>query len=131
MSFNAAIAAPYTINCAGQQSYNSPKWTMNLAAQQTIPLGDHEIVLGADTQYKSSRNLGFAYLPQQRIGSTWTSNAQLSFGAADQSWSIAAYVRNIENERIQHFASTHPTAAFLTAGISAPRTYGVRGSFKF
>jgi iron complex outermembrane recepter protein len=134
VSFNAAATGttpPYTIDCAGNQSYNSPKWTMNLAAQQTLPIGDYELVLGADTQYKSSRNLGFAYLPQQRIGSTWTSNAQVSFGAADQSWSIAAYVRNIENERIQLFNSTHPTALFLTAGQSAPRTYGVRGSFKF
>lgn len=131
VSFNSANAAPFTIDCAGQQSYNSPKWTINLAAQQTIPLGNHEIVIGADTQYKSARNLGFAYLPQQRIGSTWTSNAQLSFGAADQSWSIAAFVRNIENDRIPLFSSTHPTAAFLTAGQSAPRTYGVRGSFKF
>jgi len=131
VSFNAANAAPYTINCAGNQSYNSPKWTMNLAAQQTIPVGDYELIFGVDTQYKSARNLGFAYLPQQRIGSTWTSNAQISFGAADDSWSIAAYVRNIENERIQLFSSTHPTAQFLTAGQSAPRTYGLRGSFKF
>lgn len=134
VSFNAAAVGttpPYTINCAGNQSYNSPKWTMNLAAQQTIPLGDHEIIVGVDTQYKSSRNLGFAYLPEQTIGSTWTSNAQVSFGAADKRWSIAAYVRNIENKRIQLFNSTHPTALFLTAGQSAPRTYGIRGSFKF
>ena len=134
VSFNAAAVGttpPYTINCAGFQSYNSPKWTMNLAAQQTVPVGDYELVLSADTQYKNSRNIGFAYLPEQRVGSTWTSNAQISFGPANDSWSIAAYVRNIENERIPLFASTHPTALFLTAGLTAPRTYGVRAGFKF
>lgn len=131
VSFNAANVSPYAINCAGFPAYNSPKWTMNLAAQQTFELGDYKLILGADTQYKSSRYIGFAYLPEQRIGSTWTSNAQISFGPADDGWTIAGFVRNIEGDRIPLFASTHPTAQFLTVGQSAPRTYGIRGSFRF
>lgn len=122
---------PYTIDCAGFQSYNSPKWTINLAGQQTVPLGDHRIVLSADTQYKSSQESGFAYLPQQRVESRWTSNAQVQFGPEDERWSIAAFVRNIENNRYFMFSSTHPTAAFLTAFQTAPRIYGVRAGVKF
>ena len=134
VSFNAAATgatAPYTVNCSGFQSYNSPKWTMNLAGQQTVPLGDYRVVLSADTQYKSGQNIGFAYLPQQRIGSHWISNGQIQFGPEDERWSLAAFVRNIENTRIRSFASTHPTAAFLTAFQTAPRTYGVRAGYKF
>ena len=134
VSFSATATGripPYTIDCSGFQSYNSPKWTINLAAQQTIPLGDFQIVAGADTQYKSSRNIGFAYLPQQRIGSDWISNAQIQFGPASEQWSISAFVRNIENNRTLTFASTHPTAAYLTAGQTPPRTYGVRAGVKF
>ena len=131
VTFNAALRSPYLVDCSGFQSYNSPKWTINLAAQQTIPLGDYQVVVGADTQYKSSRNIGFAYLPQQRIGSDWISNAQIQFGPEDEQWSISAFVRNIENNRTLTFASTHPTAAFLTAGQTPPRTYGVRAGVKF
>ena len=131
VSFNVTQTSPYTVDCSGFQSYNSPKWTINLAAQQTIPLGDYQFVVGADTQHKSSRNIGFAYLPQQRIGSDWLSNAQIQFAPADEQWSISAFVRNIENTRTRTFASTHPTAAFLTAGQTPPRTYGLRAGVKF
>ena len=134
VSFNAAATGatpPYTIDCAGFQSYNSPKWTINLAGQQTVPLGEYRFVLSADTQYKSAQNSGFAYLPQQREEARWTSNAQVQFGPEDERWSIAAFVRNIENNRYFTFSSTHPTAAFLTAFQTPPRTYGVRAGFKF
>ena len=134
VSFNAAATGatpPYTVDCAGFQSYNSPKWTINLAGQQTVPLGDYRIVLSADTQYKSSQNTGFAYLPQQREGERWTSNAQIQFGPEDERWSLAAFVRNIQNNRYFTFSSTHPSAAFLTAFQTAPRTYGVRAGVKF
>ena len=131
VTFNAALQSPYLVDCSGFQSYNSPKWTLNFGGQQTIPLGSYRFVISADTQYKSSRNVGFAYLPQQRIGSNWTSNAQIQFGPNDERWSITAFVRNIENERYLTFASTHPTAAFLTAGQTPPQTYGVRAGVKF
>jgi iron complex outermembrane receptor protein len=131
VSFNAAQQSPYTVDCSGQESYNSPKWTMNLGAQQTIPLGEYRFVLNADTQYKGSRNIGFAFLPEQRVAANWTSNAQIQFGPESERWSIAAFVRNIENDRIPIYTSTHPTAAFLTSGLTPPRTYGARASVRF
>jgi iron complex outermembrane receptor protein len=123
--------AVYNVNCSGFQSYNSPRWTMNLAAQQTIPLDDYQIVLGADTQYKGRRNAGFAYLAEQNLPSVWRSNAAISFGRADDMWSIQAFVRNIENNRTPVFMSVHPTASILISGTTPPRTYGVRASFRF
>jgi iron complex outermembrane receptor protein len=121
----------YNINCSNEPAYNSPRWTVNLAAQQTIPMGDYQIVVGADTQYKSSRVAGFAYLAEEILGSVWRSDAQISFGRADDRWSIQAFVRNIEDNRTPVFMSTHPTASILIAGTTPPRTYGVRGSFRF
>jgi iron complex outermembrane receptor protein len=61
----------------------------------------------------------------------WRSDAQISFGRADDRWSIQAFVRNIENNRTPVFMSTHPTANILIAGTTPPRTYGIRGSFRF
>lgn len=131
VTYTAANPSPYLIDCAGFTSYNSPKWTVNLAAQQTVPLGDYEVVFGVDTQFKSRRPLGFAYLPEQMDGPVWRTNAQLTFGPADKHWSIAGFVRNIENNRTPVYTSTHPTASFLVAGTTAPRTYGATAGFKF
>ena len=127
----SANPAFYNVNCAGTQAYNSPRWTVNLAAQQTFNVGDYKVVAGADTQYKTSRTVGFEFLPEQRVGPTWTTNAQLSFGPSNDRWSIAGFVRNIENDRILNFAVTHPLANALVGGSTAPRTYGVRASAKF
>ena len=131
VSFNAASASPYTVDCAGFQSYNSPKWTINLGGQQTIPLGDYHLVFDVDTQFKGRRNIGFAYLPEQVLPGVWRTNAQISFGRSDDRWSISGFVRNIENHRVPIYSSMHPTASFLIAGTTAPRTYGIRAGYKF
>jgi iron complex outermembrane receptor protein len=117
------------IDCSGLPAFNAPKWTVNLGIDQTIPVGDFEIGLHADTQFKSSRYLGFEYQPQMIQSSSWTSNANISFGPSDGQWSISAYVRNIENDRLL----TAPVlfGGILSAYSSAPRTYGVRASLDF
>lgn len=125
----ATIPPRVVVDCSGKQSFNAPKWSINLAAEQTIPLGDYNLVLGADTQYKSKRFMGFEYQTFQLQPSSWTSNAQVAFGPSDKRWGIAAFVRNIENDRLL-------LAPFVFGGLglaytTAPRTYGVRGSVKF
>ena len=131
VTFTPGQPAPYLIDCSGLPSYNTPKWTLNFSGQQTVKLSDFQVVLTADTQHRSSRYIGFAYLPQQLIGSTWATNAQVQFGPTSERWSIAAYIRNIEGDRIPIYSSLHPTANFLIAGTTAPRTFGVRLSAKY
>nr|WP_243853691.1 TonB-dependent receptor [Sphingopyxis panaciterrae] len=121
----------YNVDCAGKPGFNSPEWTLNLAAQQTFHFGEFELVAGADTQYRGGRFIGFQYLPEQYEPGVWRSNAQLSFGPANGRWSIAAFVRNIENNRTPIFSSTQPIANILVSTRTAPRTYGARIGFKF
>ena len=121
----------YTINCAGFPSYNSPKWTISLAAQQTFNVGDYKIVFGADTQYRGRRYAGFLYLAQENLPSVWRTDAQASFGPANDRWSVSAFIRNIEDHRTPVYESTQPIANALITGTTAPRTYGVRASAKF
>ena len=131
VTFNPALAAPYLVNCSGLPSYNSPKVTINVSGQQTIKLGDYQFVLAADTQHRSSRYIGFAYLPQQLIGANWVTNAQVQFGPQSDRWSIAGFIRNIEGDRIPIYSSLHPTENFLISTTTAPRTYGIRLSAKY
>ncbi len=87
--------------------------------------------MSADTQYRTKRYIGFAYLDGQLVRSTWQSNAQIAFGPSGDRWSIAAYLRNIENNRTPVYSSVHPMASILTVGTTAPRTFGIRASTKF
>lgn len=129
-SLNAATNI-YNVDCTGLSTYNSPRWTVNLGIQQTIPVGDFQVVLRADTQYKTKRYAGFAYLQEQLLPSVWRSNAQVTFGPQDEQWSVSAFVRNIENNRTVAFSSTTPLANALVAGTAPPRTYGLRAAVSF
>lgn len=130
---NCAVGAPvggvFNINCSGLPSYNSPRWTLNLAAEQTIPLGDYKIVAGVDTQYKTSRYTYFDYQPDQLQAASWTTNAQIAFGPKSDRWSVAGFVHNLENDRL--LVAPVAFLGLVSAYTSPPRTYGGRVSVKF
>ena len=83
------VGANFNINCSGLPSYNSPTWTINLAGQQTVPIGDYKLVFTADTQYKTSRYTYFDYASEQLQPASWTTDAQVAFGPASGKWSVA------------------------------------------
>ncbi|MDB5579239.1 MAG: TonB-dependent receptor [Bradyrhizobium sp.] len=129
----AATGSPvlYNVDCGGKPAFNSPRWTLNLAGQQTVPLNTFKLVFGVDTQFKTRRVVGFEYLPEEYVGSTWQTNAHISFGPANDRWSITAFVHNLENNRVITGTAIHPTANILTAQVTEPRLYGVRAGVKF
>ncbi|WP_246543661.1 TonB-dependent receptor [Novosphingobium profundi] len=130
-SVSTTTAGQYEIDCSGRRAYQGPKWTINLGAQQTFALGDYKLVIAGDTQFKTSRTVAFQYLAEQKVGSTWTSNANLDFGPEDGRWSIGAFVRNIENNRIVSAGLTYNAASAATVVTTPPRTYGVRAGMTF
>jgi iron complex outermembrane receptor protein len=124
-------AALYRVDCSGKPSFNAPKWTLNFGIEQRIPLDSHQIILSADTAYRSERYNGFEYLKQELIGPDWVTNASVGFGPTNDQWRVSAYVRNIGDERVPGFATINPQSATLIFGISPPRTYGVNLTGKF
>ncbi|WP_442680890.1 TonB-dependent receptor [Sphingomonas sp. ASY06-1R] len=121
----------YTIDCSGYPAFNAPKWTLNLAAQQTVHLGGYKLVGSLDTQYRSKRYVQVEFLPQELVRSNWATGAQLAFGPEDERWNIAAFVRNLENNRVVVNTPVYGLGSALTETTSAPRTYGVRVNFTF
>ncbi len=126
-----ATATLADVDCSGMPAFNSPKWTINFAAQQTVPLGATKIVLGADTQYKSEVYWAFQYLSTEVEPGFWRTNAHATYASADDRWSLTAFVQNIENKRTVTFGGITPVLNYLAATTSAPRTYGLRASMKY
>jgi iron complex outermembrane receptor protein len=122
------------IDCSGRVAPQSPKWTLNLSAEQTVPLGSAgELVFNAATKYQTGIWLGFEYLAAQRQESYWMSNAQVTFSPTDERWWIGAFVANIEDAVVKTNAFPHPLAgaALVTTPPRPPRTYGVRAGIRF
>lgn len=124
--------APFTIDCSGFPLFNAPKWTVNLGVQQRLALSDKlELVLDADTQYRSGRYTNFTLTAQDYQGATWVSNAQATLMIDDGRLSLSAFVRNIENNRYQTFATQVPGSNLYVSLNAQPRTYGLRLSAQF
>ena len=124
--------APFTVDCAGFPLFNAPKWTVNLGAEQRFVLGNSlDLVVSADTQYRSGRYTNFTMTTQDYQGSTWVSNAQATLMVDEGKWSISAFVRNIENNRYQTFATQVPGSNLYVSLNAQPRTYGLRVSTRF
>jgi iron complex outermembrane receptor protein len=129
-SVNGTMLALYEIDCSDKPAFNSPRWSFNLNAQQTIPLDEFQIVLQAGTRYRSSSYSTSDYLPYLQSKANFVSDASITFGDADDRHFISVYVRNIENSRRQLGGNANPGGLMVSA-VEQPRTYGVRVGGKF
>lgn len=122
-----------TVDCSGMPGYNSPKWTLDLGIQQTIALSATNLVLSADTGYRSKQINGFDFLPEQINAAHWTSNASIALKeAAKSAWSVSAYVRNIEDKRYKTSTQFNGASGnVVDSWYSPPRTFGVRAAVSF
>lgn len=114
------------LNCSGQVAPESPKWTVNLNAQQTAHLGFGELSGELQGHYQSATTTGQDFLPIEVQKGVWTVDAALTFQSPGRHWSLTGYVRNIGN-------TTQITATFLQpltgaslpiSSIGPPRTFG-------
>jgi iron complex outermembrane receptor protein len=120
----------FRVDCSGKRAFNSPKWSFNLDAQQTIPLGAYKLMLQAGTRYRSESDSSAEYLPYLRSEAAFVSNASVTLSSADDRWFASLYVFNIEdNQRL--IGGTTNSAGLISASAEQPRTWGVRLGGKF
>lgn len=113
-------------NCSGNPLLYSPKWTVNLGAEQVVPLNDKlELVANIDTAWRDQQWGGFEYLAFESIPAFWTTDASLTLRSSDSRWALTGYVRNLENKR-RNLAPQASPIGVAVGHYSAPRTYGLR-----
>lgn len=117
-------------DCSGRPLIFSPEWSVNLGVEQVFEAGDFDVILNANTSWRSSQYTQFNFLDFQLVPSYWVSNANLTLANVDAGWSVSAYVNNIEGNRQVSFAQASPIG-FAVARYTSPRTYGLRVSSSF
>jgi iron complex outermembrane receptor protein len=121
----------FAIDCSGKPAFNSPKWSFNLNAQQTVHLGGGpKLVLQAGTRYRSSSYFSAEYLPYLQAEAGFLSNASVTLTDEDEGRFATFYVFNIEDEQ-RLLTSTATSSNLFASSAEQPRTYGVRVGGKF
>ena len=129
ISVVSATAA--VVNCSGKPVYNSPKYTLNLGVEQTFHLPQYNVVLSGDTQFRTSRYVGFEYLAQELAPPVWQTNAELTLTPVNGPWSLQLFVHNLEDARYTQNDNLGSIGNLLVNITSPPRTFGGRVSLKF
>jgi len=127
---NGTTLSVFEIDCSGKPAFNSPKWSINLNGQQTVPLGSVKLVLQAGTRYRSSSFATADYLPYLRSDSNFVSNASVTVATEDDRMFATLYVYNIEDSQRLNGGTANP-AGLIVSSAEQPRTYGIRVGAKF
>ncbi len=128
---SAGTVSVFAIDCSGKPAFNSPKWSINLNGEQTIPLSTVDITLQAGTRYRSSSWTSADYPTWTKAKWNFVSNASVTISDPEESWFVTAYVLNIEDSRRLTGATNNSAGALPVAGVEQPRTYGIRIGGKF
>ena len=120
----------FSIDCSGRPELMTPKWTVNLGAEQTMPLPNGgDLVLGVNTRHESSRYTNLSYAPFTVVAGYWRTNATLTYNTPDRRFSVTGFVNNIENNATPEAVGTglnFPGIPLLPVTLKPPRTFGVR-----
>ena len=121
-------------NLAGNTPPMTPEWTITLAYDKVIPLGEMGSLTASVFSTFKSAYFGdvFNYRDSKQTAFTQT-DLSLTYRPENRRFSVQGFVRNIENNRPLSYAG------FTVAGpddiynwqFGAPRTYGVRVAFDF
>lgn len=129
------VAAPttvYTIDCSGQRPPNAPKWTLNVGAQQTIPLAnDGKIVVSARGHYQTRTLVALDFLPVEYQKAYWLADASLAYSAPGDRYSITAFANNIFDQAVVGSSYRPAFSLFNVDSLRPPRTYGIRAGVRF
>lgn len=124
-----------TVDCAGTTPIRSPRWTMVGNVEQTFPLSNGgRIVAEARARYEAKFEADVAYIPETRTYDTTRVDLGLGYTAADDRFTIKAYVDNLTDEETisnETVSVAYASNQVVGVNLQAPRTYGLRASFDF
>lgn len=125
----------FSIDCSGKPELQSPKWALDLSAQQTFPLSNGgDIVFGVNTRHESSRWTNLTYAPFTLAPAYWRTNLTLTYDTPGRRYSITGFANNLENKAEPEAIGTglsFPTIPLIPVTLKPPRTFGVRVSAHF
>ncbi len=129
--FSQTDPTHYTVNCAGRTAQQSPKWAGNVGVQQTFSVGSYSLIGDVNAHLQSESVVGFEMIDVETQKAYTITNVSLALVPASEKWSLTLFGNNLGDERPYGTAYYNSVMGIIGAGVGAPRTFGVRGVYKF
>ena len=131
--------APCFIDGAGEELPFSPKWSVNLRPNYRMSLSDFQITASANLIFSDGYRLfGISGDPLDQVNSWERLDLRLAIAPTAGNWEVAAYGRDVTDERRQHmdafeFLSTSLDVVHDANGVGRERgaRFGVQLSYFF
>ncbi len=117
------------VNLDGNELQNTPKYTISVGAQYTMPFdGGYSLTARVDYYWQDKMWGRIFNDPSDAISSWDVTNALITFNSPNKDWYVQGFIQNI-------FDNTNMTGMYLTSSTSGlytnafygdPRTYGFR-----
>ena len=125
----------FLINCDGVIPLRAPTWTIIGNLEQRLPLADGSDIIGdASLRYETEFQSDVSYIPETLGYATARLDLGLSYVAPGDRFTLKAFVNNVTNVVTITSATMNNSYAvnqIVGVNLLPPRTYGLRGSFKF
>ncbi len=117
-----------SVRIDGNSLPNAPKWIANMTAGYSWPMGEGSIFVFTDWAYRSKVNFFLYESAEFTDDKLLEGGLRLGYRAPDQLWEVAAFGRNITNDRSLEGGIDFNN---LTGFVNDPRTIGVEVKAKF
>jgi iron complex outermembrane receptor protein len=125
---NNPAAGPVPTDLSGNPLMNAPRWSGNVSATYTVPIGAGEGRFFLQTTHASEKFSNFTAYPQEKVGEITLVNARVSWTPDSDRWTLGVYGRNLaDKEYLAQRQWFFPS--FGIASMGPPREVGV--DFKF
>lgn len=123
--FDVASGAS-NLSLEGNKVIQSPEWSLSAGLQHTFVIGGGTLTPRVQSQYRSSSYLTFYNRPNDRQEPYTQTDATLTYKPNDESWSVQAFIRNLEDTLVLTNADQGGPYGATRYQFAAPQTYGVR-----
>ncbi|WP_306391901.1 TonB-dependent receptor [Telluria beijingensis] len=123
-----------TLDCSGFELPRAPKQSGSASWSRIFDLASGgEIEATLSTQFSAGRYLTADFTPASRAGGYVSGDFTLAYRTPRDDWTLAAFVRNLNDATIYTGAFTAPGVlrSLTLANIAAPRTWGLRLNKRF
>lgn len=115
-------------NFNGLQLQYAPDWTVTAGYHHDFPLNENfgYIRASVDTRFESRFWGDFFHTPGTRQKPYTKTDASVTYYSANDKWSVALWIKNIEDEPVMAATAAGGIPGGGTAFLEPPRTFGVR-----
>ncbi|HSV71999.1 MAG TPA: TonB-dependent receptor [Methylibium sp.] len=116
---------------SGNRMIEAPKYTANLAADYSVPVGGYSLSFHADATFVDEQFFLASNSPESRVGSSRDVGARIALRDPSGRYELAVYGKNLTDNQVSTGVAIDPTTQTKFTTVPYPRRFGVELSAKF